>query len=352
MGERIPERSDGYLVNIFVLTGRAGEKWKERKVKAVILEGSSVNPGDISWEPVTGLCDTVVYENTSDAEKWERIGDCEIVIINKVHMTKEVFERFPWIRYVGVCATGYNVVDVDAAREHGVVVTNIPAYSTESVMQFTWAYILGLASRIQLHNESVKNGDWIRSTNFCYWKESPTELAGKTLGVYGYGNIGRKVARAAEVFGMKALVHTLHPEKYTDDQNDNLRFVTQDQLFENSDVITIHCPLTPATTGIINGESISGMKDGVIIVNLSRGPVVNETDLAEALRSGKVAAFGADVISEEPMKADNPLCTAPNCYLTPHIAWATREARERLVDIAAANLKAFLEGKPINVVSG
>ena len=202
MGERIPERSDGYLVNIFVLTGRAGEKWKERKVKAVILEGSSVNPGDISWEPVTGLCDTVVYENTLDAEKWERIGDCEIVIINKVHMTKEVFERFPRIRYVGVCATGYNVVDVDAAREHGVVVTNIPAYSTESVMQFTWAYILGLASRIQLHNESVKNGDWIRSTNFCYWKESPTELAGKTLGVYGYGNIGRKVARAAEVFGM------------------------------------------------------------------------------------------------------------------------------------------------------
>ena len=260
-------------------------------MKAVILEGSSVNPGDISWEPVTGLCDTVVYENTLDAEKWERIGDCEIVIINKVHMTKEVFERFPRIRYVGVCATGYNVVDVDAAREHGVVVTNIPAYSTESVMQFTWAYILGLASRIQLHNESVKNGDWIRSTNFCYWKESPTELAGKT-------------------------------------------------------------PLTPATTGIINGESISGMKDGVIIVNLSRGPVVNETDLAEALRSGKVAAFGADVISEEPMNADNPLCTAPNCYLTPHIAWATREARERLVDIAAANLKAFLEGKPINVVSG
>ena len=321
-------------------------------MKAVILEGDSVNPGDISWEPVTRLCETKIYGNTSENEKWERINDCEIVLINKTLMTRDVFERFPKIGYVGVCATGFNVVDIDAAREHEVVVTNIPAYSTDSVTQFTWAFILGLASQIGLHNESVKKGDWIRSRSFCYWKESPMELAGKTLGVYGYGNIGRKVAHAAEVFGMKTLVYTLHPEKYTDDENENLLFVAQDQLFESSDVITIHCPLTPATAGIINEKSISKMKDGVIIVNLSRGPVVNEIELADALRKGKVAVFGADVISVEPMKADNPLYTAPNCYLTPHIAWATREARERLVDIAAANIKAFLEGKPINVVSG
>ena len=320
-------------------------------MKAVILEGNSVNPGDISWEPVTSLCDVTIYGNTLESEKWDRIGGHEIVLINKVPMTREVFERFPEVRYVGVCATGYNVVDTEAAKEHGVVVTNIPAYSTDSVCQFTWAYILNLASRIGLHNECVRNGDWVKSDMFCFWKESPVELTGKTLGIFGFGSIGRKVAAAAPAFGMDVLVHTKHPEKYTEYAGEHLRFVSEQELFAGSDVLTFHCPLTPETKGIVNRKNIDVMKDGVILVNLSRGPVIDEADVAEALRSGKIAAFGGDVISEEPMKESNPLRTAPNCYLTPHIAWATREARIRLVDIAAGNLKGFLEGKPVNVVN-
>ena len=320
-------------------------------MKAVILEGNSVNPGDIRWEPVTSLCDVTIYGNTLESEKWDRIGGHEIVLINKVPMTREVFERFPEVRYVGVCATGYNVVDTEAAKEHGVVVTNIPAYSTDSVCQFTWAYILNLASRIGLHNECVRNGDWVKSDMFCFWKESPVELTGKTLGIFGFGSIGRKVAAAAPAFGMDVLVHTKHPEKYADYAGEHLRFVSEEELFAGSDVLTFHCPLTPETKGIVNKKNIDVMKDGVILVNLSRGPVIDEADVAEALRSGKIAAFGGDVISEEPMKESNPLRTAPNCYLTPHIAWATREARIRLVDIAAGNLKGFLEGKPVNVVN-
>ena len=320
-------------------------------MKAVILEGNSVNPGDISWEPVTSLCDVTIYGNTLESEKWDRIGGHEIVLINKVPMTREVFERFPEVRYVGVCATGYNVVDTEAAKEHGVVVTNIPAYSTDSVCQFTWAFILNLASRIGLHNECVRNGDWVKSDMFCFWKESPVELTRKTLGIFGFGSIGRKVAAAAPAFGMDVLVHTKHPEKYADYAGEHLRFVSEEELFAGSDVLTFHCPLTPETKGIVNKKNIDVMKDGVILVNLSRGPVIDEADVAEALRSGKIAAFGGDVISEEPMKENNPLRTAPNCYLTPHIAWATREARIRLVDIAAGNLKGFLEGKPVNVVN-
>lgn len=319
-------------------------------MKAVILEGNSVNPGDISWAPVTDLCETTIYGNTTDDEKWDRIKGNEIVLINKVPMTREVFERFPEIRYVGVCATGYNVVDLEAARERGIIVTNIPAYSTDSVAQFTWANILGLASRIGMHNESVRNGDWLRSESFCYWLQSPTELSGKKLGIYGFGNIGRKVAGAAPAFGMDVLVYTKHPEKYSGYEGEHLSFVAEDELFRNSDVITFHCPLTPETKGVVNSRTISSMKDGVILVNLSRGPVINEADVAEALKTGKIAAFGADVISEEPMRKDNPLLSAPNCFLTPHIAWATKEARTRLVDIAAGNLKGFLEGNPINNV--
>ena len=319
-------------------------------MKAVMLEGNAVNPGDISWEPLTRLCEVTFYGNTVGDQKWERIGGHEIVIMNKVPITREVFERFPEIRYVGVCATGYNVVDIEAAREHHVTVTNIPAYSTDSVAQFTWAFLLSLASRIAEHDRSVKSGDWVKSEIFCYWLTSPTELAGKTLGIYGFGNIGRKVAQAAPAFGMNVLVHTAHPEKYAQYENAALRFVSEEELFEKSDAITFHCPLTPQTTGLVNRENIAKMKDGVILVNLSRGPVVNEADLAEALNSGKVAGAGVDVVSVEPMQADNPLLHAKNCIITPHIAWATKEARMRLVNIAAGNLKAFLEGHPVNAV--
>ena len=320
-------------------------------MKAVMLEGNAVNPGDISWEPLTSLCETTFYGNTPDDLKWERIAGHEIVIMNKVPITREVFERFPEIRYVGVCATGYNVVDIEAAREHNVTVTNIPAYSTDSVAQFTWAFILNLASRIGEHDMSVKRGDWVRSEIFCYWLNSPSELSGKTLGIFGFGAIGRKVAQAAPAFGMKTVVCTAHPEKYAEYVGDSLRFVSEEELFSRSDVITFHCPLTSETKGLVNRDNIAKMKDGVILVNLSRGPVVNEADLAEALISGKVAGAGVDVVSVEPMLEDNPLLHAPNCIITPHIAWATREARMRLVDIAAGNLKAFLEGNPVNVVS-
>lgn len=320
-------------------------------MKAIILEGNSVNPGDISWEPVTSLCEMVVYDNTTEEEKWERLSGCDIVLTNKVAIDEEVFVRFPQIRYVGVCATGYNVVDIEAAKRHGVTVTNIPAYSTESVVQHTFALLLDLASQISVHDASVKNGDWIRSQSFCYWKESPMELAGKTFGIYGFGNIGRGVCKVAQALGMQVIAHTRHPEKYASYEKEGVRFVTQEELFACADVVSLHCPLTPETANLIRKETLAQMKDGVLLINVSRGPVVNEADLAEALRSGKVAGAGVDVISREPMKSDNPLLTAPNIRMTPHIAWASKEARIRLVQIAAENLKGFLEGNPVNVVS-
>jgi len=319
--------------------------------KGVILEGRAVNPGDISWEPLSSLCDMTIYDNTIDDEKWERIAGCEIVMTNKVPITREDFERFPEIRYVGVLATGYNVVDIEAAREHGVVVTNIPAYSTDSVVQMTWAFILNLASRVEMHDLSVKRGDWTKSDTFCYWLDSPIELFGKSLGIYGFGSIGRGVAKVGQALGMKILVYTKHPEKYANYACDSLAFVSEEELLTCSDVITYHCPLTPETTGIVNKANISKMKDGVILINVSRGPVVNEQDLFDALEFGKVAGAGVDVISVEPMKEDNPLLHAKNCIITPHIAWASKEARLRLVDIAAENLRAFLAGQPVNVES-
>lgn len=320
-------------------------------MKGVILEGNSVNPGDISWEPVSRLCDMTIYENTRDEEKWDRIEGCGIVLTNKIEITREVFERFPGIKYVGVCATGYNVVDTAAAKEYGAVVTNIPAYSTQSVVQMTWALILNLASKVEMHDLSVRNGDWTKSESFCYWLESPAELAGRKLGIYGFGSIGRGVAKVGMALGMKVLVFTKHPEKYTEHASDDLCFVSEERLFRESDVITFHCPLTQETTGIVNSRTLSEMKDGVIIVNAARGPIVNEEDLCEALENGKVSGAGLDVISIEPMEEGSPLLKAKNCIITPHIAWASREARIRLIDIAAENLKAFLEGNPVNVVN-
>ena len=300
-----------------------------RKMKAVILEGNAVNPGDISWEPVTSLCETVIYENTLDEEKWERISGCEIVLTNKVAIDEAVFSRFPEIRYVGVCATGYNVVDLEAAGRHGVVVTNIPAYSTDSVVQHTFALLLELTSKISMHDRSVKAGDWTRSLAFCYWLDAPVELAGKTMGIYGFGNIGRGVAKVAEALGMHVLVYTRHPEKYSAFQKDTLRFVSEEELFTASDVLSFHCPLTPETKNLVRAETIAKMKDGVILLNVARGPVVNEADLASALESGKVSGAGVDVISTEPMKPDDPLLHAKNRIITP---------------------QGFLEGKPVNVV--
>ncbi|MBR1597697.1 MAG: D-2-hydroxyacid dehydrogenase [Lachnospiraceae bacterium] len=342
-------------------------------MKAVLLEADAVNPGDLSWEPITSLVETTIYNNTTEEDKYEHIGDADIVFLNKVKMDEEMFERCPNIRYIGVCATGYNVIDMEAARRHGVTVTNVPAYSTESVAQLTWGLILESVCHISLHNDSVHRGDWIKSDVFCYWLAPVTELAGKTLGVVGYGNIGRRVCEIARAFNMNVLVHTAHPEKYIGDKNmpggdaetgyfkgehlhiddsaGKIQFVDMDTLLAQSDIVSLHCPLTSETEGIINKSNIYKMKDGVIIINVSRGGLVVEKDLADALVSGKVASAGVDVVAVEPMKEDNPLLKAPNMTITPHMAWASLDARKRLVDVVAGNFKAFLEGRKENVVS-
>ncbi len=319
--------------------------------KAVILEAAAVSPGDLSWEPVTDLCDTVIYDNTTETQKWDRIGDAEIVLTNKVIIDEKVFEKFPGIHYVGVCATGYNVVDLEAAARRGIPVTNVPAYSTDSVAQHTFALLLDLASKVSMHDASVKAGDWSRVETFCYWKAPIIEIYGKTLGIYGFGNIGRTVAKIAKSFGLRILVHTEHPEKYQEYADAQLQFTDEESLFRQSDFITLHCPQTERTTKLIRRENIEKMKRGVILLNLARGGLVDEQDLIEALESGKIGGAGLDVIESEPMRADHPLLQAPNLLITPHIAWATLEARARLIDTVGANLRAWMNGTPQNVVN-
>ena len=320
-------------------------------MKAVYLEEGAVNRGDITLEPITSLMDTVVYNNTTEADKYEHIGDAEVVYTNKVIFDEETFERLPNLKYIGVCATGYNVIDLDAAKRHGVAVTNVPAYSTESVAQLAWGFILECASKISLHNASVHEGDWVKSETFCYWLSPIMELAGKTIGIVGFGNIGKRMAEIALAFRMNVLVYTAHPEKYASEvekmskpENISLKFVGLDEVWSGSDIISLHCPMTKDTEKIICKENILQMKDGVIIVNVSRGGLVDEQDLAEALSSGKVAAAAADVVTAEPMKAENPLLTAPNMVITPHMAWASVEARIRLIDVVAGNVKSYLDG--------
>ena len=317
-------------------------------MKAVYLEEGAVNKGDISLKPITDIIDTKIYYNTVEENKIEHIGDAEVVFANKVVFDEDTFAKCPNLKYIGVCATGYNVIDLEAAQRHSVTVTNVPAYSTDAVAQLTWGFIIESVNHIALHNESVHEGAWCRSEIFCYWLDKVTELTGKTLGVAGYGNIGRKVSDIALAFGMKVLVHTAHPEKY--EAKDNLEFVSLDELFEQSDIISFHCPLNDRTKKIVCAENIAKMKDGVIIINVSRGGLVDEGDLANALKSGKVAAAAADVVSVEPMREDNPLLDAPNMIITPHIGWASVEARERLINIVADNLKAYLNGEKKNVI--
>lgn len=318
--------------------------------KAVLFEGNAVNPGDISWKPVTDICKVEIWEDTAESEKLERIGDAEIIFNNKLLINDEVFSNFPNIKYVGICATGYNVVDLEAARRHGVIVTNVPAYSTDSVAQHTWALILEIVSMPGKHDKFVHDGGWTASGCFTRWISPITELSGLTLGVYGFGNIGRKVSEIARAFGMKVLVYTKNPAKYSEFSNEGLHFVDEENFYANSDIISYHCPLTSETVGIVNAETISRMKRGVIIINVSRGGILNESDLANALISGRVAAAGVDVVSQEPITEDNPLLKVPNIYITPHIAWSSVAARKRLVNVVADNLRCWLEGKPQNVV--
>lgn len=319
--------------------------------KAVILEADAVNPGDLSWDPVKSVCDLTIYDQTDEQTKWDRIGDAQIVLTNKVIIDEAVFSRFPSIRYVGVCATGYNVVDVEAARRRGIVVTNVPSYSTGSVAQHTFALMLDLLSKITLHDESVKAGDWIRSKSFCYWNAPVDDIEGKVLGICGFGNIGRRVSEIAQAFGMKVIVYTRHPANYLSFVGPSLRFGDLGSLLSFSDIVTLHCPLTDDTKEMIRKETIDRMKDGAYLINVARGGLVNEQDLADALKSGKLAGAGIDVVSAEPMRKDNPLLQAPNILITPHIAWASRESRKCLIDRIASNIGAWVSGVPQNVVS-
>ena len=318
-------------------------------MKIVVLDGYTLNPGDLSWKPLEEIGELKVYDRTSPDSIIERIGDAEIVYTNKTPLTRETFVRLPNIKFVGVLATGYNVVDTAAAKEMGVVVTNIPTYGTTAVAQYTFALLLEICHHVWEHDEAVKRGEWSKCPDFCFWNYPLLELSGKTMGIIGFGRIGRAVSVIAQALGMKVLAYD--GSKDASYENENLRYTELDELLTASDVISLHCPLFDSTKGMINIKTISKMKNGVIIINTSRGLLIVEDELAEALNSGKVAAAAVDVVSTEPIRQDNPLLKAKNCIITPHIAWAPKESRKRLMDIAVANLVTFLEGKPVNVVN-
>ena len=320
-------------------------------MKIVVLDGYTENPGDLSWSRLEELGEFIVYDRSSLTDEDEaiaRIGEAEIVITNKMPITKRVLDSCPSIRYIGVLATGYNVVDYVYAAKKGIPVTNVPGYGTDTVAQFTFALLLEICHHVAHHSEAVHAGRWEQSPDFCFCDYPQIELAGKTMGIIGFGRIGQKVGTIAKAFGMKVLAHS--PHEYESGKAIGT-YVNLDTLLAESDVISLHCPLFPETEGIINQATIAKMKDGVILLNNGRGPLVVEQDLADALNSGKIQAAAVDVVSAEPIKGDNPLLTAKNCFITPHIAWATKEARQRIMDCAVNNVKAFLSGAPENVVN-
>lgn len=318
-------------------------------MKIVVLDGYTENPGDLSWDSLKALGEVTVYDRTSAEQAAERIGDAQAVILNKVPITRQVLDACPQIQYIGVLATGYNVVDVEAAREKGIVVTNIPTYGTDAVGQFAIALLLEICHHIGHHDQAVKDGKWENCSDWCFWDYPLIELSGKTMGIIGYGRIGQTTGRIAQALGMKVLANDDYKNPAL--EGENCRYADLDEVLSQSDVIALHCPLFPSTEGIINRNTIAKMKDGVIIINNSRGPLIVEQDLADALNYGKVYAAGLDVVSTEPIRGNNPLLKAKNCLITPHISWAPRESRQRLMDIAVNNLKAFIQGKPVNVVN-
>lgn len=311
------------------------------------MDGHGVNPGDMSWKPFEEIGQITVYPRTAPEEVVAHVGDADIVLTNKTVFNADVISQLPNVKYIGVLATGYNVVDTEAAHRRGIVVTNIPAYSTDSVAQMTFAHILNITNRVGYYAAKNSDGEWSRCPDFCYWDTPLTDLSGKTIGIVGLGHIGSKVARLAQDFGMDVFSYT---SKNAADLPAGINKTTLDGLLGISDIITLHCPLTPSTRELINKESIKKMRRGAILINTGRGPLVNEADVAEALQKGQLGAYGADVMCSEPPAADNPLFAQPNAYITPHIAWATVEARERLMAIAVNNLKAFVSGNPVNVV--
>ena len=320
-------------------------------MKIVVLDGYTENPGDLSWDGVSAFGDLTVYDRTDvhdTAEIIRRIGDAEIIFTNKTPVTREILDACPKVQMVHVLATGYNVVDTRAAREKGVTVTNVPAYGTASVGQFAIALLLELCHHVGAHDTAVKAGRWEHSIDFCFWDYPLVELDGKTMGIIGFGRIGQTTGRIAKALGMKVLAYDTHE---TESGREIAEYVDLDTLLGASDVIALHCPLFPETEGMINRETIGKMKDGVLLINNSRGPLVVEQDLADALNSGKVAGAAVDVVSTEPIKGDNPLLTARNCIITPHMSWAAREARQRIMDCSVENVRMFLEGTPVNVVN-
>ena len=318
-------------------------------MKIVVLDGYTLNPGDISWEGMEALGEVTVYDRTKPEEVVERIGDAEVVYTNKTPITRETLDQCENIRFIGVLATGYNIIDIEAAKEKGIPVSNIPTYGTAAVSQFAIALLLELCHHIGEHSDAVKNGEWTSNPDWCFWKYPLVELAGKTMGIVGFGRIGQDTGKIAQALGMKVLAFDAY--KSPELESETCRYADLDTLLAESDVISLHCPLFPDTEGIINKDTIAKMKTGVMIINDSRGPLIVEEDLRDALNSGKVAGAALDVVSTEPIKMDNPLLSAKNVILTPHIAWAPKESRQRLMDIAVENLQCFVDGAPQNVVN-
>ena len=317
--------------------------------KIIVLDGYAANPGDLSWKPLEEWGELTVYDRTAPSEVVERARGAEIVMTNKVNIGADIISQLPELKMINVLATGYNVVDIEAARNAGVIVCNIPAYSTDSVAQLTFAHILNIVNQIGHYAEENRQGRWSRNPDFCYWDSPLHELSGKTLGIVGLGHIGSKVARLARDFGMEVYAFT---SKNSSSLPEGIQKTTMEGLFGVSDILTLHCPLTPTTRELINHETLRKMKQGAILINTGRGPLVNEEEVAEALRDGHLGAYGADVMCQEPPEATNPLLSCPNAFITPHIAWATVEARKRLMDIAVANVKAYVAGEAVNVVNG
>lgn len=313
-----------------------------------VLDGYALNPGDLSWDGIAELGDLTVYERTASSEVTARASEAEILLVNKIAMTKDVINALPRLKYIGEQATGFNNIDLEAARQKGIVVTNIPAYSTDSVAQLVFAHILNITNRVGHYAREVRDGRWTSNPDFCYWNTPLMELRGKRIGIVGLGHTGSAVARIAESFGMEVWAYT--SKNFLQLPHD-IHKASLDELFSSCDIISLHCPLTPQTKDLVNAARLKQMKKTAILINTSRGPVVNEHDVAEALKNGTIAAFGADVLSTEPPAADNPLLSAPHCFLTPHTAWGTLEARTRLMTILKENIEAYLKGKPQNVVN-
>lgn len=323
-------------------------------MKAVVLDGYTLNPGDLDWSSVKELVDVTIYDRTTYSREElqlviELAKDAEVILTNKTPIPAEVIQELPHLKYIGMLSTGFDAVDIEAAKERGIIVTNIPTYGTDAVSQMAIALLLELCHHVGSHSDAVKRGDWANNDDWCFWNYPLIELSGKTMGIIGFGRIGQATGRIAQALGMNVLAFDQYQNKAI--ETETLKYVDLDELYAKSDVISLHCPLTNENKGMVNKANIEKMKDGVLIINNSRGPLINEEDLAEALNINKVGGAALDVVSTEPIKENNPLLQAKNCIITPHISWATKEARQRLLNTAINNLKMFLEGSPTNVVN-